>query len=84
MGFPNRHHDPEIEGNTASFADRAGYVFQPVGKIGLGSQVEVHISMNREGIATLQTKALPLAIRLQTQAINHKGIGLADRASDAA
>ena len=61
-GFADGHGDTKIEAHPSLIAGRTGHLFEPVGYIRLCTQVEVHIRVDREAVATFLTDTAPLSV----------------------
>lgn len=83
-GLADRHHDTKVQVHASVLADWAGEFLQPVGYVRLGSQVEFHVGVDGEGVAALETGALPFSIRLHAPAVDREPTGFADGATDRA
>ena len=63
-------------------AGRAGDFLEPERHVGLGSEIEFHVSMNREGVETLLTETSPVTIRPHKPLVDRKARLFADGAGD--
>lgn len=82
MGLSDGHDDPKVETHAVRFTGEAGNLFQPGRHIGLGSEVEVHIGVNGEGISARCADPFPLSVGLHSTLIDAEGVALAHRAAN--
>ena len=78
--FTHRHRRAKIQAHAPVIACRTGNFSEPIGDIGLGTEVKLHVGIDRKTVKAFLTHGPPLAVRLDEPLVDSKAGLLADRA----
>jgi hypothetical protein len=78
--FPDRHGGSKIQADASVITGCTGDLFEMIGDVRLGAEIELHIGIDGKTVEALLTHPPPFAVRLHETLINAEARLLADGA----
>lgn len=78
--FPDRHGGSKIQADASVITGCTGDLFEMIGDVRLGAEIELHIGIDGKTVKALPTHPPPFAVRLHETLINAEAGLLADSA----